>query len=112
MMSLEAGLRKVAKPSLERQDFGRDADDADTFIGDADVGIGKSGGKSGMKNPQQRGDLKSTLPPDPFGGRSALGGPSPFGNPFGGGRDDDESDDDEEEDLFADANNPFRSFRI
>jgi len=115
-LSLEAGLAKVAAPSLERQDFGRDADDADTFIGTGTVDGEVSSGKLHLKHSKTKDPFamnSRSSGSSPFGGgnRTTFGGPSPFGgnsNPFGARDDDSESEDEEEEDLFADMNNPYR----
>jgi len=133
---LEAGLAKVAQPSLQRQDFGRDADDADTFIGsgtvDGEVRKGKLtnlkhtktqdpfGGGGGKSSSLLGGGRPKALQQQPLGalggiaapgGNSRPPGGNPFGDPFGsrgGNGDDDDSEESEEEDLFADINNPFR----
>ena len=121
MMSLEDGLSRVpaAAPSLIRKDFGRGADDDDTFCGtgtvDGEVKRGKlnvkttstggsgGGGTLNKNNRRPNNPFGGAPRPDPFGGKSA----------FGLAEADENSDDEDDDnvDFFAGASNPFRDFK-
>lgn len=106
MMSLEDGLSKVAGPSLlQRKDFGRSADDDDTFCGTGTV-------DGEIESGRLRGIRKSKKPTSsPFGTAASPVMPKsdPFGSAFA--RRDSESESDEEVDFFADTSNPFKDLK-
>lgn len=117
-ISLEAGLAKVAAPSLERQDFGRDTEDGDTFCGTGTVDGEVKLGKLNIKNQRTANPFTVRKGADPFGGKDPFGGLSRGGGdhlskPFGCRRDDSESDESDggDVDFFASAGNPFRDVK-
>jgi hypothetical protein len=98
-ISLEAGLSKVAGPSLQRQDFGRNADDDDTFCG--------------TEPPANKVNMNSMTTRDPFAmsRQAPIGRPNPFGGSAFGSRDDD-SEEEEDIDFFAGvSSNPFKDLK-
>lgn len=117
-MSLGAGLSKIGGPSLERKDFGRSAEDDDTFCGMGTVGeqdMSKVGGHSkNLGRPKGSSGGRTASSSLGLGGGSGAksnqkrSGGGGLGNPFGGSAFGNDEEDSDEEDLFADANNPFR----
>jgi len=111
-MSLEDGLSKVAGPSLlQRKDFGRSADDDDTFCGTGTV-------DGEIERGKLQGIRKAKKPANPFGAASSSTAMMPKSDPFGsafrsrgggGGASDSESDD--EVDFFAGTSNPFKDLK-
>lgn len=129
-LSLGASLKKVAKPSLQRKDFGRQADDDDTYVGGAPMSL-SAGLKKVAKPSMNRKDFgRQADDNDTFCGedppqkdktasssktslRTGRGGglgrsaavplpASAFSNAFGAAfYTSNDDDDSEEEDLFA-----------
>ena len=104
-MSLEAGLSKVAGPSLLlSKDFGRSADDDDTFCGTGTV-------DGEIERGKLQGTRKAKKPTSPFGAASpAMPKSDPFGSAFGRSRDSD-SESGDEVDFFAGTSNPFKDLK-
>ena len=115
MMSLEDGLLQVtaaAAPPLVRQDFGRNADDDDTFCGTGTVDGEVKRGKLQIKSNSNNSNNGRFARPNPFGRTTAV---DPFGgkSAFGGNNKHDDSDSSSEEDVdfFAGASNPFKDLK-
>uniref|UniRef100_A0A7S3L172 Uncharacterized protein n=1 Tax=Amphora coffeiformis TaxID=265554 RepID=A0A7S3L172_9STRA len=113
MMSLEDGLSKVAGPSLlQRKDFGRSADDDDTFCGTGTV-------DGEIERGKLQGIRKAKKPANPFGAASSSTAMMPKSDPFGsafrsrggGGGASDDSESDDEVDFFAGTSNPFKDLK-
>ena len=100
-ISLEAGLSKLSGHGLlERRDFGRSAEDDDTFF-------------DGEKKAGQLTDVQKTSPRNPFGAgyQTAMHRPDPFGGSAFGTRTDDDSSDEEDIDFFSGTANPFKDMK-
>ena len=116
-LSLEASLSRMSGPSLlQRQDFGRGADDDDTFCGSGTVDGEVKRGKLNLKSTTTT--IQNPLMSRPLGGgRGALSSSLSSSDPFGGlGRrrssdDDDDSESDDEVDFFANSSNPFKDIK-
>jgi len=111
MMSLEDGLSKVAGPSLlQRKDYGRSADDDDTFCGTGTV-------DGEMERGKLHGIRRVKKQPNPFGlgpaSTAMMTKSDPFGSAFASGDDDDDnnSESDDEIDFFAGTSNPFKDLK-